>query len=282
VALLNVDDLTISFAVAGQRRQPVSSLTFKVRHGETVALVGESGSGKSLTARAVMGLLPDGAELTGTVRFAGDLLVDNTAFTTGHAQCGRRMAMIFQEPMASLNPAMRVEELIGEAYRLRLGIGRRQARPTVREQLVRVGIAQPDELLGCYPWQLSGGLAQRVLIASALILEPSLLIADEPTTALDVTTQAQILRLLLELKERQGLSLLFITHDLQVAALMGGRLLILHSGLLLEQGATQSVLANPGHPYTRSLLACTPARALAAGRRRLTPDPGSEGAGGPA
>jgi len=251
----------------------VHDVTFKVRHSETVCLVGESGSGKSLTALALMGLLPEAASLRGTISIENEPITTDVALHHGHPQCGRTMAMIFQEPMAALNPSLKVLDCVGEAYRLRQGVSRALTTEKVAATLQQTGILNPSDVMDSYPWQLSGGLAQRVMIASALILKPRLLIADEPTTALDVTTQAQILRLLAGLREDKGLALLFITHDLSVAALMGGRTLVMKDGEVVEQGETTEVLENPQYPYTRSLVACTPGRALAEGRRRLTPDP---------
>ncbi len=224
-----------------------------------------------MIARALMGLLPEGAKLNGTVRFEEEVLFQHKALHTGHSECGRSMAMIFQEPMAALNPSMRVETLVGEAYRLRTGLSQRAARERICEVLHQTGILSPEELLRLYPWQLSGGLAQRVMIASCLIQKPRLLIADEPTTALDVTTQAQILSVLLRLRDEASLALLFITHDLSIAALMGGETVVLKNGKVVESGRTIRVLEGPEHPYTKNLIACTPARARQEGRRRLTP-----------
>lgn len=271
MALLRVSNLTISFPQGSEAFQAVDDVSFKVRHGETVCLVGESGSGKSLTALALMGLLPEAASLRGRVALENELLVDDRAVNHGHVECGRSMAMIFQEPMASLNPSLRVLECVGEAYRLRQGVSKARMRKKVAKTLEQTGIVNAAEIMDSYPWQLSGGLAQRVMIASALILKPRLLIADEPTTALDVTTQAQILRLLVSLRTEKGLALVFITHDLSVAALMGGRTLVMRDGKVVEEGETLKVLEDPQHPYSKALIACTPARALAEGRRQLTP-----------
>ena len=267
MALLRTRNLTVSFGPF----KAVDDVSFRIKHGETLCLVGESGSGKSMVARSLMGLLPPGAALKGSIRFEAEDLLRNRAIHTGHSQCGRGMAMIFQEPMAALNPSMTVETLVGEAYRLRSGLSRRAARERVCEVLHQTGILTPEELLTTYPWQLSGGLAQRVMIASNLILKPRLLIADEPTTALDVTTQAQILSVLLRLRDEASLALLFITHDLSIAALMGGETLVMKDGVVVESGGTTQVLESPAHPYTRKLVACTPARARLEGRTRLSP-----------
>lgn len=267
MALLRCKNLHISFGPT----TVVNDVSFRIKHGQTLNLVGESGSGKSMVAKALMGLLPTGATLQGQVTFEGEPVVHEEALGTGHAECGRGMAMIFQEPMASLNPSMTVERLVGEAYCLKVGTTCARARDRIKEVLGQTGIPSPEELLSAYPWQLSGGLAQRVMIASALILQPKLLIADEPTTALDVTTQAQILDLLIRLRDDARLALLFITHDLSIAALMGGDTMVMQRGVVVESGATSHVLEAPTHPYTRNLVACTPAAALREGRAHLSP-----------
>ena len=268
MALLRARNLTVSFGPF----KAVDDVSFRIKHGETLCLVGESGSGKSMTARALMGLLPPGAAVGGAVSFEELDLFRNRALYTGHQECGRGMAMIFQEPMAALNPSMTVETLVGEAYRLRTGLSRQAARERICEVLQQTGILSPEDLLRVYPWQLSGGLAQRVMIASNLILKPRLLIADEPTTALDVTTQAQILSILLRLRDQASLALLFITHDLSLASLMGGETMVMKNGIVVESGPTIRVLEEPAHPYTRNLVACTPARARREGRKRLSPE----------
>lgn len=268
MALLRAGNLTVSFGTF----KAVSKVSFRIKHGETLCLVGESGSGKSMIARTLMGLLPPGAEVEGSVSFEEADLLRKGSYHTGHSECGRGMAMIFQEPMAALNPSMTVETLIGEAYRLRTGLSRRASRERICEVLHETGVLTPEELLQAYPWQLSGGLAQRVMIASNLILKPRLLIADEPTTALDVTTQAQILSVLLRLRDTASLALLFITHDLSLAAIMGGETLVMKEGVVVESGRTVRVLEAPDHPYTRNLLACTPSRARQEGRKRLSPE----------
>ena len=274
MALLEVRDLSVKFESGGAVSTAVNSVSFSVRHGETVCLVGESGSGKSLTAVSVMGLLPDSARLSGGIRFDGEVLTSGRALHHGHSRCGRGMSMIFQEPMAALNPSMRVAEIVGEAWRMRFGSSRESEREQVIAALGQAGITDPEAILRSYPWQLSGGLAQRVVIASALILQPVFLIADEPTTALDVTTQSRILRVLLRLREERGLAMLFITHDLSIAAVVGGNTLVMNHGEVVEQGPTEQLLKSPQHPYTRSLVACTPGYALKEGRKRLTPSGG--------
>jgi len=272
VALLNVNNLEVSFLKGDSPFYAVREVSFSVHHGKTVCIVGESGSGKSLTALSIMGLLPRAASLAGEISFEGDPVTVDRALHTGHRYCGKGMAMVFQEPMASLNPSATVEQIVGEALRLRLGVSRAGARQRVCDTLKDAGISDPAALLKSYPWQLSGGLAQRVMIASALILQPKLLIADEPTTALDVTTQAQILRLLVRLRNEKGLAMLFITHDLSIAGLMGGVTMVMHEGDVVERGPTKQVLSEPEHRYTRKLVACCPGYALKSGRSRLTPE----------
>lgn len=271
MALLEIKDLTVEFGHGFDSLTALDNLSLRIHHEETLCLVGESGSGKSLTALAVMGLLPPAARTSGTIRFSGETLLDNRTVWAGNKECGRGLAMVFQEPMAALNPSLKVADLVGEAYRVRFAKSSSACRPLVIEALRRTGIPDPVEVAGRYPWQLSGGLAQRVMIASALILEPKILVADEPTTALDVTTQARILRLLVRLRMETGMAMVFITHDLSVAALMGGTTAVMYGGQLMEKGPTGLVLEDPMHPYTRALLSCTPAIALAEGRRRLSP-----------
>lgn len=274
MALLEVKDLTVTFESGDAVSTAVKNVSLSIRHGETVCLVGESGSGKSLTALSIMGLLPESAHLAGSIRFDREQMTQDRALHHGHKRCGRGMSMIFQEPMAALNPSMRVAELVGEAWRIRFGASRDEEREQVVAGLRQAGILDPEAILRSYPWQLSGGLAQRVVIASALVLQPLLLIADEPTTALDVTTQSRILRVLLSLREERGLAMLFITHDLSIAAVAGGTTLVMNSGEVVEQGPTEQLLKAPRHPYTRSLVACTPGYALKEGRKRLTPSGG--------
>ena len=270
MSLLRIDDLSVSFPADGGAFEAVRQVSLRVQPGQTACIVGESGSGKSLTALAAMGLLPQGATLTGSILYDDTVVVENHALHTGHVQCGRGMAMVFQEPMASLNPSLTVLDIVGEAYGLRHGATREKTRNRVLFALTEAGIAEPEPLVNAYPWQLSGGLAQRVMIASALILGPRLLIADEPTTALDVTTQARILRLLHRLRTDVGLALVFITHDLTIAALLGGFAYVMYRGRIVEEGPTHEVLNDPAHPYTRDLVACTPAHALRVGRPRLS------------
>ncbi|RIL05935.1 MAG: microcin ABC transporter ATP-binding protein [Proteobacteria bacterium] len=256
--LLDVDDLAVHFDVGGRTVEAVRGVTFSIARGETVALVGESGSGKSVTALSVMGLLPYPAARhpRGRIRFDGrDVLGDQEALRRIR---GGRISMIFQEPMTSLNPLHRVERQIGETLRLHRGLGEREARARSIELLARVGLPDPEARLASFPHELSGGQRQRVMIAMALANEPDLLIADEPTTALDVTIQAQILALLRELKAQSQMSLLLITHDLGVVRKMADRVCVMNGGRIVEQGAVREIFESPQHPYTRHLIAAEP------------------------
>lgn len=262
--LLEVKDLSVHFPGA----PPVlDRISFNIEAGRSLCLVGESGSGKSMTALALMGILPNGARAEGRVRFKGEDLWNNRTLHHGHPRSGREMTMVFQEPMASLNPSMRIGASIGEA----LSLPGEQRRSRVLEALNTAGIRDAVPVAESYPWELSGGLAQRAVIAGALISNPLLLIADEPTTALDVTTQARILQVLLKQRDLRGLSLLFITHDLTLAQLVGGDSLVLMNGSQLESGPTNELLTAPRHPFTQLLVQSTPAYALNQGRARLSP-----------
>ncbi len=232
--------------------------SLSVNKGETHCLVGESGCGKSITALSVMGLLPRGSKReTTALRFAGEEIggYDEKAMSRLR---GDRMAMIFQEPMTSLNPAYTVGSQMTEVLRRHRGTPRAQAVDRAAELLARVGITAPGLRLGQFPHQLSGGLRQRVMIAMALMCDPELLIADEPTTALDVTVQAQILRLLAELQKDLGLGILLITHDLGIVARVADRVSVMYAGEVVEAAPTAALFAAPEHPYTRGLLSCVP------------------------
>ncbi len=250
-AMLEVEDLRVSFAAT----EPVRGVSLSVRRGQTHCVVGESGCGKSLTALAIMGLLPRGARMQGTLRFAGAPL------PAGRAQArlrGDKLSMIFQEPMTSLNPAYTVGSQLTEVWRRHRPGGQAAAVDRAAELLARVGIAAPGARMGQFPHQLSGGLRQRVMIAMALMCGPELLIADEPTTALDVTVQAQILRLLAGLQRELGLAILLITHDLGVVARVADQVSVMYAGTVVESGPVAEVFARPAHPYTRGLLASVP------------------------
>jgi microcin C transport system ATP-binding protein len=228
-----------------------------VKKGETLALVGESGSGKSVSALATVGLLQDNADVSGSVTYNGKELVGASLPDLRRIR-GNDVSFIFQEPMTSLNPLHTVEKQMAESLALHQGLSGDKARDRIIELMHKVGIRDAESRLGAYPHQLSGGQRQRVMIAMALANGPELLIADEPTTALDVTIQAQILDLLADLKKSEGLSLLFITHDLGIVRRIADRVCVMQGGEIVEQGATAEVFANPQHPYTQKLLAAEP------------------------
>ncbi|RVC83670.1 ABC transporter ATP-binding protein [Mesorhizobium sp. M4A.F.Ca.ET.022.05.2.1] len=257
--LLSIRDLSVAFAQGGKQSLAVDHIAFDIAKGETVALVGESGSGKSVSALSVLKLLPypTASHPSGRILFQGaDLLsMDERALRRVR---GNKITMIFQEPMTSLNPLHTIEQQIVEVLKLHQGLGDRQARARTLELLNEVGIREPEKRLDAYPHQLSGGQRQRVMIAMALANEPELLIADEPTTALDVTVQAQILELLAKLKARKGMSMLFITHDLGIVRKIADRVCVMTKGKIVESGPTKDIFANPQHAYTKHLLAAEP------------------------
>ncbi|MDX8526059.1 ABC transporter ATP-binding protein [Mesorhizobium sp. MSK_1335] len=257
--LLSVHDLSVSFAQGGNQSIAVDHISFDIAKGETLALVGESGSGKSVSALSVLKLLPYPAAShpSGKILFQGaDLLSANERTLRGVR--GNKVTMIFQEPMTSLNPLHTIEQQIVEVLQLHQGLRDAPARARTLELLNEVGIRDPQKRLDAYPHQLSGGQRQRVMIAMALANEPELLIADEPTTALDVTVQAQILELLAKLKSRKGMSLLFITHDLGIVRRIADRVCVMTKGKIVESGPTKEIFANPQHAYTKHLLAAEP------------------------
>ncbi|GIW41844.1 MAG: hypothetical protein KatS3mg076_2421 [Candidatus Binatia bacterium] len=257
--LLVVDRLAVRFGEGPGAVDAVRDVSFSVGKGETVALVGESGSGKSVTALSILRLLPYpyARHPSGSVLFGGkDLLrVDEEEIRRIR---GNRISMVFQEPMTSLNPLHTIEKQVGEVLRVHKGLSRAEARERVKELLELVGIEDAERRLRAYPHELSGGQRQRVMIAMALANEPDLLVADEPTTAVDVTTQAQLLRLLLDLQRRFGMAVLFITHDLSIVRHMASRVFVLEKGVVVESGEVEEVFRNPRHPYTRRLLASEP------------------------
>ena len=257
MSLLDVSDLTVSFRQDGRVVQAVRGVSFTVAAGETVALVGESGSGKSVTALSAVGLLPDSAEITGSVGFEGAQMI-GASETALRKVRGNDISFIFQEPMTSLNPLHTVEKQITEALALHQGLSGAPARARVLELMHKVGIREAESRLNAYPHQLSGGQRQRVMIAMALANGPRLLVADEPTTALDVTIQAQILELLAGLKHEEGMAMLFITHDLGIVRRVADRVCVMQQGEIVEQGPTDAVFSNPQHPYTQKLLAAEP------------------------
>jgi microcin C transport system ATP-binding protein len=258
--LLSVRDLSVAFRRPnGPATVAVDRISFEIKRGECVALVGESGSGKSVSALSVMKLLPYPAAShpTGSIRFNGRELLDLSENEI-RAIRGNDISIIFQEPMTSLNPLHTIEQQIGEILQLHQDISGATARARTLELLRQVGIPDPETRLQSYPHQLSGGQRQRVMIAMALANEPDLLIADEPTTALDVTVQAQILALLAEIRARLGMSLLFITHDLGIVRRIADTVCVMNNGRIVEQGPVEQVFTAPKHPYTRALLAAEP------------------------
>ncbi len=272
-ALLSVEGLTVRFGQA----TALHGVSFSLRRGETLALVGESGSGKSLTALSIMGLLPPGAAASGGQVMLGehDLLRRSRDELT-HTR-GRRIAMVFQEPMTSLNPVLTIGRQLTEGMEFHLGTGHAPAETRAVELLGLVGLTEPSRRMRQYPHQLSGGMRQRVMIAMALACEPDLVIADEPTTALDVSIQAQIIDLLLDLKARLGTAILLITHDLGVVAEMADRIAVLYAGHVVETAGATELFDAPRHPYTEGLLAAVPRLDLllaASDRPRLAELPG--------
>src|ERR1700735_4154775 len=257
--LLDVRDLSVAFHQPSGTSVAVDRISFEIKRGECVALVGESGSGKSVSALSILKLLPapTAAHPTGSIHFKGRELLDLSEREIRSIR-GNDISIIFQEPMTSLNPLHTIESQIGEILQLHSGIRGARARARTLELLTQVGIPEPETRLASYPHQLSGGQRQRVMIAMALANEPDLLIADEPTTALDVTVQAQILALLAEIRARLGMSLLFITHDLGIVRRIADVVCVMNSGKIVEQGPVEQVFTAPQHPYTRALLAAEP------------------------
>jgi ABC-type dipeptide/oligopeptide/nickel transport system ATPase component len=257
--VLAVEDLHVALESNERRMHAVRGLTFHIERGETLALVGESGSGKSVTALSILGLLPRSAAwtVTGRIAFLGEDLLPLPE-TRMRARRGTGLGMIFQEPMTSLNPVIAVGEQIGERLRAHGGMNRRRAAERAVEMLERVRIPEPKRRAADYPHQMSGGMRQRVMIAMALACGPQLLIADEPTTALDVTIQAQILDLMRDLQAEFGMAILFITHDLGVVAEMADRVVVMYAGEAVEQGDVREIFSKPRMPYTRALLGAIP------------------------
>ncbi len=257
--LLEVRDLSVAFTSGGVTSTAVDRISFDIARGETVALVGESGSGKSVSALSILKLLPypTASHPSGQILFKGENLLDADERDLRRVR-GDDITMIFQEPMTSLNPLHTIERQVGEIMELHLDSTKEGVRARVLELLNQVGIREPEKRLGAYPHQLSGGQRQRVMIAMALANEPELLIADEPTTALDVTVQAQILELLNTLKRESGLSMLFITHDLGIVRKFADRVCVMTGGHIVEHGPTKEIFDNPQHEYTRHLLAAEP------------------------
>ena len=256
--LVEIKNLSIRFPEGNSTFEAVKGISFSIGKGEIVGVVGESGSGKSMSALALMGLLPKDAEIaSGSLCFQGEDLV--TMKPEKRRQlCGSKMAMVFQEPMTSLNPVLKIERQVGESLRIHTKLGNSEIHERVVQALSEVGLPDPEGLCGKYPHELSGGMRQRVMIAQAMINSPSLLIADEPTTALDCVVQAQILELLRNIHRTKGTSILFISHDLNVVRALCSRVIVVYKGEIVEEGQTEDVLLHPKHEYTRHLVASIP------------------------
>ncbi len=272
--IIDVSALSVDIAVPAGQLHAVNDVSFSVGPAETLSLVGESGCGKTITSLALMRLLPRAAKLTANyIRFDGHDLSKLSEREMTRLR-GNRMGMIFQDPMTSLNPVYRIGDQLEEVYMRHRGASRQQARERAVFLLEKVGIINPGQRLTQYPHQLSGGLRQRMMIAMMLMCEPKLLIADEPTTALDVTVQVQILQLLRSLQKEFRMALILITHNLGVVARMADHVAIMYAGRVVEQGSVEDVFDRPTHPYTRGLLDCIPRRGLTAGHDRLGSIPG--------
>ncbi len=261
MALLNIKNLTVKFATATGSFTAVDGIDVRVDKGEVLAIVGESGSGKSVSMLAVMGLLPDTATITADEMTYDGRDISKLSASERRKLIGREITMIFQEPVASLNPSFTTGFQIEEVLRFNLGMSRREARARALELFRAVGIPEPEEKLKSYPHQMSGGQCQRVMIAMAIASNPRLLIADEPTTALDVTIQKQILDLLMKLQEDYGMALILITHDMGVVAETADRVVVQYKGKKMEEADVLSLFEAPQHPYTRALLSALPENA---------------------
>jgi oligopeptide transport system ATP-binding protein len=274
-SILEVRDLRVSFSTYAGEVQAVRDVSFDLRRGETLAIVGESGSGKSVTAKSIMRLLPE----ANTLIKGGEILFEEQDILKLSEQQmqkirGSKIAMVFQDPMTSLDPTMKIERQITESLKIHLGLSGQRARERAVELLTLVGISNPEDRIKQYPHQFSGGMRQRVVIAIALACDPQILIADEPTTALDVTIQAQILELLRELQERLGMSVILITHDLGVVAHTAHRVAVMYAGKVVETGTLRETFYDPQMPYTWGLLASIPLPTADRGQE-LIPIPGS-------
>ena len=255
-ALLEVRDLTVRLRVGGADREVITGTTLEIAEGEAMGLVGESGSGKSMTAKAIARLLPAGAQVDGSVRFDG---TDVLALTGGDLRRHRAtVAVVFQDPRAHINPVRRIEDFMTESLRTLQDVPRAQARSRAADALEEVGIDDPARRLRQFPHELSGGMLQRVMIATALLSQPRLLLADECTTALDVTTQAEVMAILDDLRRDRGLSMLFITHDLELAGAVCDRTSVMYAGQVVETSAASRLHADPLHPYSAALVQARP------------------------
>ncbi|CAM3761253.1 ABC transporter ATP-binding protein [Cohnella lubricantis] len=272
--LLTVEDLNVSFETRDGENQAVRGVSLHIDQGETLGIVGESGSGKSVTAKSIMGLIaPPGRMKSGRIEFAGTDLAGLEEKDWRRIR-GNRIAMVFQDPMTSLNPVKTIGDHLTEVIRRHRGLGKAEARQEAVRLLREVGITEPERRLRQYPHEFSGGMRQRVMIAMALSCQPELLIADEPTTALDVTIQAQILDLLKQLKDQSNLSVVLITHDLGVVAQVCSRVAVMYGGMVMEEGTVEEIFYRPKHPYTQGLLRSVPQR-KSGYRERLVPIEGS-------
>jgi oligopeptide/dipeptide ABC transporter ATP-binding protein len=256
-SLLEVKDLKVSFASKKKKTNIVAGLSFTVEKGKTLCIVGESGCGKSMTSLSVMGLLPKTGELEGEIRLKGENLIGKSMKQMSKIR-GNQLSMIFQEPMTSLNPVQTVGKQISETIIIHQKLTKAEARQKSIDMLKLVGIPSPEKRVDAYPHELSGGMRQRVMIAIALSCNPELLIADEPTTALDVTIQAQILDLMKQLQEELEMGIILITHDLAVVFEMADKVLVMYAGKAVEYGTRKSIFENPLHPYTDGLMKCIP------------------------
>lgn len=256
--VLEVKNLVTTFRINKKEYPVIRDISFEIHENETLCMVGESGCGKSVTTLSVMGLLPEnGAVRSGSIKLCGEELLGMSPRQLGQVR-GKKMGMIFQEPMTSLNPLLTIGYQLTEGLRQHHGMSKAEAHATAVSYLEKVGIANAEERMKQFPFQLSGGLRQRIMIAMMMSLQPRLLIADEPTTALDVTIQKQVLLLLNRLKQDMKTGILFITHDLGVVAQIADRVIVLYSGSKVEEGATRQIFENPLHPYTNGLIAAVP------------------------
>ena len=260
MSILSVTDLMIDFEYSNRVVHAVRGVSFNVSKGESVALVGASGSGKSVLGRSLLGLVDKPGTVRGSAIFDGTQIVDSSEKTLQTIR-GRGIAMVFQDALDGLNPVFSIGSQLTEIFTIRLGLPKSEARMEALKAMERVGITRASDRFLDYPHQFSGGMRQRIGIAMAIALNPKLLIADEPTTALDVTVQAEILRLILELQQRSGMGLIFVTHDLAVARIISQRTMVMLAGQIVEEGDTERLFTKPEHPYTRALLAAHPARA---------------------
>ena len=268
---LQVRDLRVQIETDTATLDILHGISFDIYKGETLGIVGESGCGKSMTALSIMRLTQPNAKVSGSITLDGQSLLDMPMKDFRRIR-GNRVSMIFQEPMTSLNPVFTVGHQLMEVFRLHQGLDKKQAREKSIEALRMVNVPMPEKRVDCYPYELSGGLRQRVMIAMALACRPELLIADEPTTALDVTIQAQVLDLMCKLRDELGTAIAFITHDLGVVSELCSRTIVLYCGEIMEEGDTESLLTSPLHPYTEGLKASLPERGT---RERLHVIPGS-------